>query len=110
MALIRVTEHNAHEFAYALGILDYIKTNYGRNITYEKSCPLYTDEFIDNTLSVEALCNKNCKTRNLCNGSSPRTDKFLNCCTAFRLSELIEGKSSILYLCDTILDKEVDDI
>lgn len=110
MALIEVTKDNAHEFASAIGVSEYIRANDFRNIDYKTACPLYTNEFFDSGLSAERLCRKNCSVRDLVKGVNKKTDLYLNCCAVYRLSALMSGKSLTLYLCDSLLDCDVVDI
>ena len=110
MVLIRVTADNVKEFIGVLGIDKYIEGNKSRHFIYTKTCPLYTGEYSDDSMSVERLCKKNCKLRDMVLGDSPQSDSYLNCCATYRLTIIASGGNSTLYLCESILDVEVGDI
>lgn len=110
MALIRVTSDNVKEFIGALGIEKYIEDNKNRHFMYTKTCPLYTGNYSDDSMSVERLCKKNCMVRNMVLGTSKQDDSHLNCCATYRLTIIASGGSSTLHLCESILDVEVNDI
>lgn len=112
MVLIRVTADNVKEFIGALGIAteEYIKGNKTKQLYYTKACPLYTGKYSDNSMSLEMLCKKNCKLRDMVLGDSPQSDSYLNCCATYRLTNIANGGKLTLYLCESILDVEVGDI
>ena len=110
MALVKVTSSNVGAFIGALGVEKYIEDNKFLQRSYVKQCPLYTGDYCSDWMTTEMLCKKNCMVRDNVLGTSEQTDRHLNCCATYRLTMIVKGTSSTLYLCDSILDIEVGDI
>ena len=104
MAFVRVTKDNVKDVADAINIADYCN---GSIAAYSTECPMYAGSRRRGA-SIDGLeCIDSCKIIDLFSDSEHERHKL---CPAYRTSRLLHGRTSELYVCASVFDREVEDI
>lgn len=106
MALVRVTKANVSQFIEAFNLEQYLSK--GRVHAYTGNCPLYTGTNTGEAGLTPEHCNANCSVIEFC--SDDCVKRYEDMCPALRLERIQAGRHPSIFIDDSVIDQQVEDI